>query len=216
MSFQYNKRLPFFLSLEGVNGSGKSYVIPHLVSVFEQNNLPVVTTRELGGTPFGEALRIMSFDKALTDYTQLMLIFANRLEHLDKFIKKNLAEGVSVICDRFLDSTYIYQGIFHGIPIHKIETIEMELGLHLYRPDYTFLLDAPTEILQARCVERGRGCRYDNLCPSDINRMRIAYTERAAKEKNRFRLFNTSNADCIANMQSALRDLIKDSNGKIW
>jgi len=120
---------PIFLTLEGVNGSGKSTAIKPLSQVFEDFGLPYITTREIGGNAFCESIRLLSFDIKLDNRTLALLAFAARVEHVEKVIKPALQKGISVLCDRFDLSTYAYQGVHGGMPLPNILDIEKAVDL---------------------------------------------------------------------------------------
>jgi len=131
-----------FITLEGIEGTGKSTHAGHLAQLLQARGHRVVMTREPGGTPAGEAIRDMLLHRnelAIADLTELLLIFAARAQHLESVIRPALAEGRAVICDRFTDATYAYQGGGRGIDRAHIETLELLVQKQL-RPDLTVLL----------------------------------------------------------------------------
>jgi len=199
---------PIFLTLEGVNGSGKSTAIKPLSSVFEDFGLPYITTREIGGNAFCESIRLLSFDTKLDNRTLALLAFAARVEHVEKVIKPALQKGISVLCDRFDLSTYAYQGVQGGMPLPNILDIEKAVDLKWWKPYYTFILDAPFKVLKQRIQARDRGCRYDGLSEDEVAKMQKFYAAHTTLKSGRFYMFDTSKDDAITNMQDTLRRLI--------
>lgn len=146
-----------FITIEGVEGAGKSTQIKFVQSFLQQQGHSVILTREPGGTPVGESLRellLQNTDDPMSSDTELMLMFASRSEHLSKCILPAVAQGQTVICDRFTDATYAYQGGGRGIDSSRIAVLEgwVQQGL---QPDLTLIFDVPLSIGQARIQDRG-------------------------------------------------------------
>ena len=134
-----------FLTIEGLEGAGKSSSISTIKDVLDTQQIAYTTTREPGGTDLGERIRdllLASSESPMYPMTELLLMFAARHEHVERIICPKLADGCWVICDRFLDSSYAYQGGGRQIPLDVIETLE-QISLANVAPDYTFFLDVP-------------------------------------------------------------------------
>jgi dTMP kinase len=145
-----------FITLEGTEGVGKSTNLREVVDCLESAEIPVVVTREPGGTPLAEDIREMLLDvreESMADMTELLLVFAARAQHLDQLIKPALAAGNWVVCDRFTDATYAYQGGGRGFDTGVISQLE-DLVQGLLRPNLTLYLDVPVEIAAARIADR--------------------------------------------------------------
>lgn len=134
-----------FVTIEGLEGAGKSSSISTIKDVLDTHQIAYTTTREPGGTDLGERIRdllLASSESPMYPMTELLLMFAARHEHVERIICPKLADGCWVICDRFLDSSYAYQGGGRQIPLDVIETLE-QISLANVSPDYTFVLDVP-------------------------------------------------------------------------
>ena len=146
-----------FITVEGGEGVGKSTGMKLLEGYFREHGVDVVVTREPGGTRFGEEVRELLLavrEEPVSDLSELMLIFAARAQHIEQVIAPALARGSWVLCDRFTDATYAYQGGWRCVPVATIASLE-DLVQGSLRPDYTLLLDAPVEVGMERA--RGRG-----------------------------------------------------------
>jgi dTMP kinase len=187
-----------FITLEGIDGAGKSTHHPWLVEFLRQRGKTVVATREPGGTPLGEKLRELLLHHPMHLETEALLMFAARREHLDKVILPALARGEWVVSDRFTDASFAYQGGGRGLAREKLETLEtwVQAGL---RPDLTLLFDAPTEVAQARLAGTGvTPDRFEQEQQAFFERVRQAYLERAAREPDRIvRIDSTQSLDDI-------------------
>ena len=145
-----------FITLDGIDGAGKSTNLNVIRNWFDKRRLPVLFTREPGGTPLGEALREILLNPATQAglRTETLLMFAARQQHLQDVIEPALAQGIHVISDRFTDATFAYQGGGRGLPWHKIEALELWVQAGL-QPDLTLLLDVPLEVSMGR-IEKSR------------------------------------------------------------
>ena len=134
-----------FITLEGIDGAGKSTHAAWLAGVIAAAGRRVAATREPGGTPLGERLRELLLHEPMTHDTEALLMFAARREHVEQVIRPALARGDWVVCDRFTDSTYAYQGGGRSVPLERIEMLEdwMQAGL---QPDRTYLFDLPADM----------------------------------------------------------------------
>jgi dTMP kinase len=177
-----------FLTLEGGEGVGKSTNLGYVAQRLRERGIDVVTTREPGGTPLAEAIREMLLevrDESMAPLTELLLVFAARAQHLAEVIEPALARGAWVLCDRFTDATYAYQGGGRGMDTAVIEALEtlVQQGL---QPDLTMYLDLPPEVADARMGQRQRD-RFEREQHDFFNRVRQAYLARAARTE-RFRI----------------------------
>jgi len=186
-----------FITIEGIEGVGKSTQIAAIVAALEAQGRKVLLTREPGGTELGEAIRdlLLSTDYPPMDQrTELLLMFAARAEHIYSRIIPALEDGIWVISDRFTDASYAYQGGGRNIPIDKISGLEQWVQ-EGFTPDYTFLLDAPVEIGLARARNRGPQDRIEQEDMDFFQRVRDLYLQRAGQEPDRFRVINAANSE---------------------
>jgi len=177
-----------FITLEGIEGVGKSTHCAFLRDRLCEQGLTVIVTREPGGTQLGEAVRGILLDPALppmAPLTELLLMFAARAEHLATVIEPALARGDWVLCDRFTDATYAYQGGGRSLDVSAIEQLELLVQRDL-RPDYTMLFDAPVATALARAKSRGASDRFEAEVTEFFFRVQAVYRERAAREPGRF------------------------------
>lgn len=178
-----------FITLEGGEGVGKSTQLAVMREHLERAGKPVVMTREPGGTPFAEEVRKLLLaprDEKVCPDAELLLMFAARAAHLDELVRPAREAGKWVICDRFTDATYAYQGGGRGLPSERIATLEQFVQGD-FRPDATLLLDAPIEIGLARASERDdQPDRFERESARFFSRVRQVYLERAAAEPDRF------------------------------
>jgi dTMP kinase len=183
-----------FITLEGIDGAGKSTHAAFIAARINAQGLNVVATREPGGTALGEKLRLLLLNESMTRDTEALLMFAARREHLEFVIRPALARGDWVVCDRFTDATYAYQGGGHGVPFARIG--ELERWVHEdCQPDVTFLFDVPTEVSRARLDSAelaGRALdKFEREANAFFTRVRDAYLERAAALPERFRIIDS-------------------------
>lgn len=174
-----------FITLEGGEGVGKSTNLALLVELVEAAGHAVVSTREPGGTPLAEEIRDLFLcvrEEPVAGLTELLLIFAARAQHLEQVIKPALAAGKWVICDRFTDATYAYQGGGRGLPLEQIEVLEQLVQGDL-RPDLTLYLDVPADVGQARIQDRERD-RMEREARVFHDAVRSVYLMRAAQNRH--------------------------------
>lgn len=184
-----------FITLEGIDGAGKSTHLAFLAQCVEAAGHVVVATREPGGTAFGERLRALLLHEPMTHDSEALLMFAARREHLERVIRPALARGHWVLCDRFTDATYAYQGGGHGVPFARIR--ELEQWIHGdCQPDLTLLFDVPPAVSRARLDQAqvdGRDLdKFEREEGAFFARVRAAYLDRAAAEPRRFRIVDSS------------------------
>jgi dTMP kinase len=182
------------ITVEGIEGVGKTTNIEFIQQRLLATGKDVVVTREPGGTPLGEAIRGLLLDPEYTGMDsscELQLMFAARAEHLARVIRPALDRGQWVLCDRFTDATYAYQGGGRGIDTKIIARLE-ELVQGDFRPDVTLLLDVPVEIGLARASERGKLDRFEQEKVEFFERVRQAYLSMARQHATRYRIVDAS------------------------
>lgn len=182
-----------FITLDGIDGAGKTTQLNVIRDWFAAQALPVLFTREPGGTPLGEALRALLLSPAtqVSLHTETLLMFAARRQHLDDVILPALARGVSVVSDRFTDATFAYQGGGRGLSDGQIEILENWVQGSL-KPDLTILLDVPLEVSLQR-IERSREKdRFEQETADFFTRVREAYLRRAAAAPERYAVVDSN------------------------
>lgn len=183
-----------FITVEGIEGVGKSTNIAWLTSALERRGVNVLTTREPGGTPMAERIRgllVEHGDEAMPDIAELLLMFAARALHVENVIRPALEAGIWVVSDRFTDASRAYQGGGRGIPMGRINTLADWVHGDL-APDLTVLLDAPVEVGMGRAGERGQPDRIEKERAEFFRRVRDTYLELAAGEPDRFAVIDAS------------------------
>jgi dTMP kinase len=181
-----------FITLEGIDGAGKSTHLAWLADRLRRSGRELVVTREPGGTPLGEKLRELLLQEAMDPATETLLMFAARCEHLQRVIRPALARGAWVLADRFTDATFAYQGGGRGVPPAKLTALEdwVQEGL---QPDVTLFFDVPVEVGQARLQAAGAGLdRFEREARAFHERVRAAYLERARAQPGRVRVIDSS------------------------
>jgi len=200
-----------FITLEGVEGVGKSTNIQFLQTYLEQQGIELLVTREPGGTTIAEAIRevlLTPSSEPMTYETELLLMFAARAQHVTQVIAPALAQGRWVLCDRFTDASYAYQGYGRGIPIEKIAFLEQWIQGSL-RPDLTLLLDAPLEIALERAKCRpGAPDRIESEQLEFFARVRAGYLERAKANPSRYCIIEAGQPREVVKKQ--LREVIQE------
>jgi dTMP kinase len=183
-----------FITVEGIEGAGKSTQMNLIRDFLSERGKRVVVTREPGGTPLGEAVRELLLNpdnRHMSMDAELLLVFAARAEHLHEVIRPALESGQWVLSDRFTDATFAYQGGGRGIPAARIAALE-EWVQGALRPDLTLLLDVPVEIGMARIAERGQADRFEREEGGFFERIRANYLQRAGAEPRRFQRIDAS------------------------
>lgn len=184
--FQHGK----FITLEGIDGAGKSTHLEWLREEIARRGHDVLVTREPGGTPLGEKLREVLLHQEMTADTEAMLMFAARREHLERRVWPALEAGQWVLCDRFSDASFAYQGGGRGLSFARLH--ELEHWVHAgFQPDLTLLFDVPTALGRER-LQAGRGPldRFEVEARGFHERVRAAYLERAREHVTRFRIID--------------------------
>ena len=183
-----------FITLEGGEGAGKSTQLAYVQQLLESAGKTIHVTREPGGTPLSEQIRALLLDhkqSAMSADTELLLMFAARAQHLAELIRPALDAGEWVLCDRFTDATYAYQGGGRGIDVSRIAVLEDWVQGSL-RPDLTLLLDLPVAVGMARAGERGELDRFEREQQDFFERVRQAYLARAEAEPQRYRVLDAA------------------------
>lgn len=187
-----------FITIEGGEGVGKSTQIVALRDLLAAHGIEVVFTREPGGTRRAERIRellLETSDEAMPGICELLLMFAARSTHIENVIRPALDRGAWVVCDRFTDATYAYQGGGRGMPREQIAALEKLVQRDL-KPDLTLLLDAPLDISSARASARnaaaGSSDRFEREQREFFERVRAEYLNRASAEPNRFVLIDAA------------------------
>jgi len=197
-----------FITLEGVEGAGKSTQLSYIKSYLRQAGKPLVVTREPGGTPLGEEIRQILLQPrtgGMADKTELLLMFASRAEHLAEKILPALENGEWVLCDRFTDATYAYQGGGRGLDKSLILDLENLIqGQH--RPDMTIFLDLPVEAGLERARQRGELDRFETEDIVFFERVRQAYLDRATQLPEIYHVIDASHT--IEEVKLQIQDVL--------
>ncbi len=194
---------PRFVTIEGIEGVGKTTQVARLAAALHERGVAHVVTREPGGTPLAERIReivLTAGEETLPSTAELLLMFAARAVHLKNHVEPNLRSGKWVICDRFTDATYAYQGGGRRLPTDHIRELESMVQGAL-RPELTILLDAPVDQALARARSRNLGSpvdRFESERSEFFERVRHVYLARAAAEPGRIAVIDaTESADAV-------------------
>ena len=192
-----------FITLEGIDGAGKSTQLAWIVELLQRAGLSAVVTREPGGTVLGEQLRALLLDKSITMHpeTEALLMFAARREHLDKVILPALAQGQWVISDRFTDASFAYQSGGRGLDSGKLAILEQWVQGTL-QPDLTLYFDVPVEVGQQRVSQIKRVDRFEKEQADFFQRVRAAYLDRARQFPDRIKRIDSSQS--LAEVKAAI------------
>ncbi|MEJ2609525.1 MAG: dTMP kinase [Candidatus Thiodiazotropha sp.] len=204
-----NKPRGRFITVEGGEGAGKTSNLAYIRSLLEAAGKEVLFTREPGGTPLGEEIRELLLGHqhtGMSDDSELLLMFAARAEHLQSKILPALQQGLWVLCDRFTDASYAYQGAGRGLSQDRIATLEKFVQGDL-RPDLTLLLDLPVETGMARAEKRSEPDRFERETLDFFEKVRGGYLAIAAREPERVRVVDASLT--LDKVQSQIADIIK-------
>ncbi len=196
--------------MEGIEGAGKSSNLEFIRHQLETAGCEVLFTREPGGTPLGEEIRQLLLGHkhvGMADDTELLLMFAARAEHLEQKIRPALDAGIWVLCDRFTDASYAYQGGGRGIDRERIAGLESWVQGEL-RPDLTLLLDLPVEIGLERAGRRSDPDRFEQEQTHFFERVRNAYLEIAWKEAGRVKVIDAARP--LYEVQARIADVLQD------
>lgn len=193
-----------FITLEGPEGAGKSTNREYLAARLRERGIEVVLSREPGGTPLAERIRellLAPSDETMASDTELLLVFAARAQHLAQVIRPALARGAVVLCDRFTDATYAYQGGGRGLSEARIAELERFVQGEL-RPDLTLVFDLPVAIGLSRAAARGRLDRFEQEGQVFFEAVRRTYLDRAEAAPARYRVL-----DAAQSLEAVQRDL---------
>jgi len=179
------------ITLEGIDGAGKSTHLPWLAELLAQIGRQMWVTREPGGTPLGERLRELLLREPMAHVTEALLMFAARREHCEREIWPRLAHGTWVLCDRFTDATYAYQGAGHGVAATLIADME-RVALDDFRPDLTLVFDVPVGVGRARLADGRSLDKFERQQSEFFERVRATYLARAAADPKRCRVVDST------------------------
>ena len=199
-----------FITLEGPEGAGKSTTREYLAQRLRDHGLDVVLTREPGGTPLAESIRellLAPADEPMNSDAELLLVFAARAQHLAQVIRPALERGAVVLCDRFTDATYAYQGGGRGLSTERIEQLESFVQGEM-RPDLTLVFDLPVEVGLSRAAARGRLDRFEQEGLGFFEAVRNTYLRRAGQDRQRYRIVDAGQS--LAAVQEALDRLLPE------
>ena len=199
-----------FVTLEGIEGAGKSTVVDFIEDFLTKEGHVVIKTREPGGTVIGEQIReilLKNENSTLTYDTELLLVFSARAQHIQEVILPALSLGKTILCDRFTDASYAYQGGGRGIDASRINLLEKWVQGDL-RPNLTLLFDLDVSIGMQRTKERSNADRFEREEINFFEKIRNTYLERAKKEPQRFRIINS--ASSLENVKEQIVTILKD------
>jgi dTMP kinase len=205
-----------FLTLEGGEGLGKSTAVKFIQQYLQQAQIDFISTREPGGTPAAEQIRHILLNpnlaETITPETELLLMFASRSQHIANLILPALESGKWVVCDRFVDASYAYQGGGRGFPVAQIKHLD-NLIVGDLRPDVTILLDAAPQVGMARAKNRGTHDRIEQEKLDFFERVRSSYLARAKADPERFKVIDASRP--LAAVQAELKVILDKTLEKI-
>ncbi|WP_068826640.1 dTMP kinase [Pseudomonas sp. BMS12] len=199
-----------FITLEGPEGAGKSTNREYLAERLRERGIEVLLSREPGGTPLAERIRellLTPSDEAMSSDTELLLVFAARAQHLAEVIRPALARGAVVLCDRFTDATYAYQGGGRGLSEARIAELERFVQGAL-RPDITLVFDLPVQVGLARAAARGRLDRFEQEGQGFFEAVRQTYLQRANAAPERYRVLDA--AQTLEQVQREIDSLLPE------
>lgn len=197
-----------FITIEGTEGVGKSTNIEFIRQWLESRGIELIQTREPGGTPFAEDVRHLLLavrDELVDETAELLLMFAARSQHLNTLIKPALARGAWVLCDRFTDSTYAYQGGGRGVDVEKIAALETFVQGAL-RPDMTFVLDIDVSVGLERASKRAALDRFESEKVEFFERVRSVFLARAEQAPERYRVIDAGQP--LSGVQSDIEQVL--------
>lgn len=183
---------PYFITLEGIEGSGKTSSLSVITDILEKKEIEYIVTREPGGSSIGKKLRsiLLNKDTHISAETELLLMLADRKDHLEKKILPNLKKGIWVISDRYMDSSFAYQG--GGRRLGKDFVLSISNNLNLPKPDLTLLFDLPVKVSLKRVEARGKLDRFEKEQLEFHQRIRDAYLELAKRESKRIKIIDST------------------------
>lgn len=197
-----------FITIEGQDGAGKSTNITVVERYLRSQSIEFVQSREPGGTPFGESVRelvLNSGDDHIGDQAELLLMFAARAQHIEQVIEPALKQGGWVVCDRFTDASYAYQGGGRGLAMSDIERLESHVQGQL-RPDLTLLLDLPVSLGESRAGQRSEPDRFEVQQQDFKQKVRQCYLDRAVVFPERMKVIDASQS--ITHVERQIIDVL--------
>lgn len=198
-----------FITIEGIEGVGKTTNIEFISDWLQQNQIDFICTREPGGTPLAEEIRevlLKPRNEQVSNTAELLLMFAARAQHIETLIQPAINQGKWVLCDRFTDATYAYQGGGRELSVETIAQLET-IVQKSFRPDAVILLDVPVEIGLQRASARSEADRIEKEKASFFEKVRRAYLERAAQDPERYYIVDAS---CeLAEVQQQLKNVLE-------
>ncbi len=197
-----------FITIEGGDGAGKSSMIPVIKEHLEANGFEVITTREPGGTPLGESLRSLILEKPMNNIAETLLLFAARSQHISEVIEPNLSAGKVVLCDRFTDSTVVYQSKAKGVALRDVNSLAkiVQDGLE---PGLTLSFNVPIDISKARLKQTGKALDKFEREPDEFKRkVQEGYLELVKNNPNRCKLVDSSIS--IEDTKKQVIDILND------
>lgn len=200
-----------FISLEGVDGAGKTTHLRWLVQFITQRGLPHIVSREPGGTPLAEKLRELLLHDSMSMDTEALLMFAARQQHLDEVVRPQLTQGNWVICDRFTDASYAYQCGGRGLSTARLAVLEQWVHADL-QPDLTLLFDVPPEVSYERVRMARDPDRFEQQDIHFFRRVRDAYLQRAEADPTRFCIVDANRS--LDAIQRELQHIMEDYCGR--
>lgn len=198
-----------FITFEGIEGVGKSTNIQFVAELLAAAGVDVVVTREPGGTPLAEEIRQLLLaprEEPVNELTELLMMFAARAQHLHTLILPALERGSWVLCDRFTDATYAYQGGGRGVDLERIAQLEQFVQGDI-RPDHVLLLDAPVDTGLRRAGQRGQPDRFEAEAHQFFERVRDQYLARADREPARYHCIDAGGE--LTSVQAALSEVLR-------
>jgi|TARA_Y100001968_G_scaffold177417_1_gene162537 dTMP kinase len=198
---------PLFITLEGIEGSGKSTNIKVINNYLNDKNINYINTREPGGSEVGDQLRniLLNTEKKLSNQTELLLMLADRVNHIETLIQPNLEKGITVISDRFMDSSYAYQGGGREMGLDTITKIID--GLNIIQPNLTLLFDLPVEMALERARKRSKLDRFESEDYDFHQRIRETYLFLAEEDSERIKIIDASKD--IEEVESQVRKILE-------
>ena len=198
---------PLFITLEGIEGSGKSTNIKVINNYLNDKNINYINTREPGGSEVGDQLRniLLNTEKKLSNQTELLLMLADRVNHIESLIQPNLEKGITVISDRFMDSSYAYQGGGREMGLDTITKIID--GLNIIQPNLTLLFDLPVEMALERARKRSKLDRFESEDYDFHQRIRETYLFLAEEDSERIKIIDASKD--IEEVESQVRKILE-------
>ncbi|MDE2310062.1 MAG: dTMP kinase [Betaproteobacteria bacterium] len=201
-----------FITFEGVDGAGKSTHLAWFADTLRQRGLEVLVTREPGGTPLGERLREILLNQPMHAETEVLLMFAARLEHIEQVIRPALQRGTWVVSDRFSDASFAYQGGGRGVPWAKLEQLERWVHEGL-QPDLTLLFDIPVEIARQRLSANPALDSFEQEQADFFERVRAAYHRRVQQNPQRYAVIDA--AQSLERVKHQLEKLLRRYEGNL-